>query len=92
MTAAEKLLQIGMEIGYPFAINSAGYNENNEQGLQAWSCEEDEEGFGVEIFVVPSREFLIDSYDGNYVIFNKVEESTFFNNCEEENEVIYFSK
>jgi hypothetical protein len=79
MKTIEKLNQIADKLGFPFAINAHGYDgeKNRYDGLQAWSCEADAEGYGVNIVVFENQED-IDGYDANVMLFSKVQEASFF--------------
>ena len=77
----EKLSAIASELGFPFAINAHGYDHENDQynGLQAWSCDEDEQdrasGVRIVVFVDESD---IENYDANVRLFHSVESAAFF--------------
>jgi len=78
MKALKKLQLISEYTGFPFAINAHGYDATNDSnnGLQAWSCENNEEGHGVEILVFTTKKSIKDFY-ADYVLFEEVEKADF---------------
>lgn len=89
LSVEQKLLQIGEQMGYPFAINASGaYADENDvwnyKGLQVWNCDEDAQGYGVEIFVFPDEKFIKEDYDNNYALYNEVDEAEFWENRNDE--------
>ena len=88
MKTIEKLTMISKLLGFPFAINNAGYDSTNDnlKGLQAWSYEEGQENQGVEIDIFETNE-NIEDFDENCLSFRWVKKAEFF---EIDNEIYYF--
>ena len=91
MTVHEKLFKVEEKLGFPFAINGSGYDLawDNSNGIQAWQCDKNAQGYGVEIYVFRSHED-IESWPEMSGLYESVERAEFF--MLEDGDCIYFKR